>query len=191
MKIDRKRLCIIVQRAMKAISGYFGGYISKRQKVGQFELRASVKALPLLSRKLRDREFKASSAQLAHIVNRMFTTLEGKGILRTAPEEFMLSSLYKSHDPLAAEFFRTCRHELFFGRQYLQLYESLQGKETTREVTVLVRKHRTRTTATDAQSLYGFRPQHSDTWYLSPWEFCQWFKGVALKRPSEKYAYSK
>ena len=84
--------------------------------MGQFVLRASVKALPLMSKKLRERKFKRSSAQLAHVVNRMFTTLETKGILRTAPEEFMLTSLYKANDALTAEFFRTCRHEFFFGK---------------------------------------------------------------------------
>ena len=45
---NHRRLTIIAQRAMKTITGYFGGYISKRQKVGNFEIRASVKALPLL-----------------------------------------------------------------------------------------------------------------------------------------------
>ena len=123
-------LCIIVQRAMKSITGYFGGYISKRQKMGQSELRAAVKALPLMKEKLRRKNFKRSSAQLAHVVNRMFTTLESKGILRTAPEEFMLTSLYKPHDPLAAEFFRSSRHEFFFGKQYLALYDSLHGMAT-------------------------------------------------------------
>ena len=78
LRIDKKRLCLIVQRAMKTITGYFGGYISKRQKMGQFELRASEKALPMMAQKLRGRNFKRSSAQLAHVVNRMFTTLETK-----------------------------------------------------------------------------------------------------------------
>ena len=39
--------------------------------------------------------------------------------------------------------------------------------------------------------MYGFRPQHPDTWYLSPWEFCQWFKAIALKCPSDGFPYSK
>jgi len=48
MNVNVKKLCIVAQRAMKAISGYFGGYISKRQKMGQFELKSSIKALPLM-----------------------------------------------------------------------------------------------------------------------------------------------
>ena len=80
LAMDPKRLCIIAQRAMKTITGYFGGHISKRQKMGQFEMKASVKALPLMAQKLRARHFKRGSAQLAHVVTRMFTTLESKGI---------------------------------------------------------------------------------------------------------------
>ena len=73
---------------MKTLSGYFGGYISKKHKIGRFELRNSVEALPLLSQKLREKNYRRGGAHLAHVANRMFTTLESKGILRTAPEEF-------------------------------------------------------------------------------------------------------
>ena len=89
------------------MNGYFGGYICKKQKMGQFEIKRSVSTLPLLQEKLEARGLKSASAQLAHVVNRMFTTLESKGILRVATEEFLLSSRYKAHDPLAAEFIRT------------------------------------------------------------------------------------
>ena len=93
--LNTRRLCILAQRAMKTISGYFGGYISKRQKVGRFELRSAVKTLPLFKQKLQGKALKNSIAYLAHASNRMSTTLEGKGVLRMAPEEFMLASLYK------------------------------------------------------------------------------------------------
>ena len=158
--------------------------------MGQFELRSAVKALPLMAEKLRRRNFQRGSAQLAHTVNRMFTTLESKGILRTAPEEFMLTSLHKAHDPLAAEFFRTCRHELFFGKQYLTLYEALKNNAPTRESSVTISKKTSRKTETDAQSLYGFRPDHADTFYMSTWEFCQWFERLRLQIPSAHFPYS-
>ena len=47
-----RRLCLIAQRAMKQMTGYFGGYISKRQKIGQFELRKAISALAPLKHKL-------------------------------------------------------------------------------------------------------------------------------------------
>ena len=182
--LDLKKLCLVAQRAMKNISGYFGGYISKRQKMGQFELKTSIKALPLMKQKLEARKLKRGSAQLAHVVNRMFTTLESKGILRSAPEEFMLSALYRPHDVLAAEFFRTCRHEFFFGKQMLGLYDACVAQDESRVATMKVSSNTRRKMVTDAESVYGFRPCHSDMWYLSPWEFCQWFKAIPLRPPS-------
>lgn len=86
-----------------------------------------------MAQKLRVRQLKRGSAQLAHVVNRMFTTLETKGILRSAPEEFMLSSMYKAHDELAAEFLRTCRHEQFLGCKFLELYDGMASEEGLRE----------------------------------------------------------
>ena len=86
-----RRICLIAQRAMKQMTGYFGGYISKRQKIGQFELKKSISALNPLHEKLAARNLKSASSQLAHVCNRMFVTLEGKGILRASTEEFMLT----------------------------------------------------------------------------------------------------
>ena len=102
----------IAQRAMKQMVGYFGGYISKRQKVGQYELKKSIGSLPLLKQRLEKRCISAGT-QLALVCNRMFTTLESKGILRTAPEEFMLASQYRPDDELFAEFIRTFRTTFF------------------------------------------------------------------------------
>ena len=36
---------------------------------------------------------------------------------------------------------------------------------------------------TEFVSLYGFRPNHPDTFFLSPWEFTQWFVPVRLQEP--------
>ena len=93
--MDSKRMNRLTQRTMKQLSGYFGGYIAKKQKLGQYELKKSIAALSLLEEKLQTRKLTNASSQLAHVVNRMFTTLESKGILRTATEEFMLASKYR------------------------------------------------------------------------------------------------
>ena len=113
---------------MKQMTGYFGGYINKRQKMGKFEIKKSVAALPLMKDKLTHRNLKTASSQLAHVTNRMFSVVEGKGILRPCTEEFMLASQYKPHDPLAAEFIRTFRHQNFAGKQYLDRYDALYQK---------------------------------------------------------------
>ena len=111
------------------MTGYFGGYISKRQKMGKFDVKKSVAALPLMKEKLVHRNLKTASSQLAHVTNRMFSVVEGKGILRTCTEEFMLSSQYKPHDPLAAEFIRTFRTKNFLGKYFLDRYDALYQKK--------------------------------------------------------------
>ena len=92
LQVDNKKLYRIAQQCMKQMSGYFGGYISKKQKLGQYECKKSISALPLLKAKFLDRKVTHASHQLSHVVNRMFTKLESKGILRMATEEFMLAA---------------------------------------------------------------------------------------------------
>ena len=98
----------------------------------------------------------------------MFTAMESKGILRTAPEEYQLAPGHKRHDPLAAEFIRTVRHEFFFGRVYVKLFESFLHNEETRESQVVFRRDTKQVVATDEESIYGYRPTHPNTWFLSP-----------------------
>ena len=162
-----RRLAIIAQRAMKQMTGYFGGYISKRQKIGQFEIKKSVDALPLLQAKLEDRSLKSGSKQLAHVVNRMFTTLESKGILRSATEEFMLASMHKNYDPLSAEFIRTFRTGKFYGKYFLDRFEAA-CKNQSQDIRVVIPKNALHTDAQDVASLYGFRSLKPDCLYLSP-----------------------
>ena len=66
---DTKKMLLLCQRAMKQMTGYFGGYISKKQKIGQFELKKSIGALPLLQQKLQAKSTLQASQQLAHVCN--------------------------------------------------------------------------------------------------------------------------
>ena len=91
--------------------------------VGKYELKKSTENVDYLKEKLEPRKLQAKH-HLAHVVNRMFTTLETKGIARPATEEFMLSAEYNEHDPLSAEFIRTCDHYDFFGGAFLTRVES-------------------------------------------------------------------
>ena len=156
-----------MQRAMKQMTGYFGGYISKRQKAAQWETKKSVEALPFLRNTLAHRSNQSASSHLAQVVNRTFTALEGKGILRFATEEFLLSTRFKSHDELAAEFIRTCRHREFPGKAYLDRYEALM-KTKEQDIAIRIPKGPFRKDVSDDVSLYGVRPTHPDLFYLSP-----------------------
>ena len=183
-----KQLCRISQKAMKQMSGYFGGYISKQQKIGQYELKKSIQALPLLQEKLKTRKLSGASHQLAHVVNRMFTTLESKGILRTGTEEFALASGHHSTDKLAAEFIRTFREESFPGRLFLERVESLSTHASQVTVHTLLPSAHHASPALDVVSLYGFRPRFPSLWYLSPFEFVQWCFCHKLRAPGRGYA---
>ena len=78
-KVSDKKLCVIAQKAMRQATGYFSGYICKRQPVGRFELRQAGRNLPLLQPKLLSQ--KNVAGQLAQVVNRMFCTFETRGKL--------------------------------------------------------------------------------------------------------------
>jgi hypothetical protein len=86
--VSDRQLCALAQRAMRLMKGYFSGYISKRQPVGRFELRVAAKVLPMLKPKLLAQ--KGVAGQMAQVVSRMFSTLEGRGKLRTAAEEYVV-----------------------------------------------------------------------------------------------------
>ena len=190
-QMSTRALCLIAQRAMKQMTGYFGGYISKRQKIGKCEVQKSVAALPLLQEKLVQRNLKTASSQLAHVTNRMFSVLEGKGILRTCTEEFMLASQYKPHDPLAAEFIRTFRHQHFFGKYYLDRYDALYEQKKNVDIRVQMPRHGLGENVPDLVALYGYRSLDPNLFFLSPWEFCQWYKPHRLRPPSDNYPWTK
>jgi len=185
-----RKTLLIAQRAMKQMTGYFGGYISKKQKVGQFELKRSIDALPLLQEKLQNRSLKAS-AQLAHVCNSFFSVLESKGILRMATEEFLLASRYRPNDELSAEFVRTFRHQIFSGAYYLQRYDSLKHEKKDMVLKTVIPKASAISSEFDEVALYGLRPQDPRVSILSPWVFVQWWKAHRLQRPSFKYHLTK
>jgi hypothetical protein len=186
-----KKLCIIAQRAMKQMTGYFSGYISKKQKLGKFELKAASSALPFLLTKLQ--KLHTASAQLALVTNRLITTLEGKGILRSAPEAFNLCGKSLPKDELNAEFVRTFRTVNFCGSEYLQRLELVITKTTAKDtiaVRIPVPKSGKKQPARPLQKdvdVYGYRGSDRRVYYLSPWEFLTYWFAEPLQPPSKDY----
>ena len=68
----------------------------------------------------------------------MFVTLEGKGILQTCTQEFMLASQYKAHDALSGECIRTFRHREFHGKYYLDRYDAMIQRATPMSIAMLL-----------------------------------------------------
>ena len=85
----------------------------------------------------------------------------------------MLASQYKPHDPLAAEFIRTFRHQHVSGKYYLDRYDALYQKTDSTDIRILLPRHGFREDVADQVALYGFRNLHHNLFFLSPWEFCQ------------------
>ena len=103
----------------------------------------------------------------------------------------MLSSQYKPHDPLAAEFIRTFRHQNFTGTYYLHRYDALSEKKATMDVRILLPRSGFAEDSPDNVAIYGFRSVHPDLFFLSPWEFCQWYKPHRLRAPGKDYHWTK
>ena len=115
-----QRLCVAASKAAKATTGYFGGYTSKRQPVGKYELDQCCRTLNLLAHKIRALP---SYKQFLRVSSRVMTDLYGKGTLRTLPEEFNLASNMHRQDSTAAEFPRSYQVTEFRGNVYLNLLE--------------------------------------------------------------------
>ena len=180
---------MVGKRAAKQMIGYFGGYISKKQKVGRFELKQSIAAQPYFHKKLVGKGKLSAGNQLAHVCNRMFTNLEGKGILRSGVEEYLLASEYSSFDELSAEFIRTFRHSFFFGKYYLDRYDLVHSKKDVTIDKCIPRGGKDKGSL-DVVSLYGLRCNDSRLFHMSPWEFIQWWAPVHTRPPSRFYNYT-
>ena len=133
------------------------------------------------------------------VVNRMFTDLETKGTLRTAPETFNLASKLHDHDVLNAEFVRTFRSVDFPGRAFLSRHEAVLKRSGTQVVAIsrLPRKQTStniyHATSANWVDLYGFRSKSDRVRYLSPWAFLMWWEPVRLLPPchSERYQWTR
>ena len=135
-KISDKKLCVIAQKAMRQATGYFSGYICKRQPVGRFELRQAGRNLPLLLQpKLLDQ--KNASGQMAQVVSKMFCTSETRGKLRTAAEEHNLGANSCEGDAMSAEFICLFSKEKLSGYDLLNRLEHEEGNENANEYTYL------------------------------------------------------
>ena len=78
-----RRLCIIAQRAMKQMTGYFCGYTCKRQPVGKFLLKTARRMLPHITGKL---SMMNVSKQKADVVYKLYNILVVRGKVQTGAE---------------------------------------------------------------------------------------------------------
>ena len=116
-KASLTKLTAIAQRAQRNTTGYFSGYISKRQPVGKFELRQATNNLQYLVKAIQS---KSNKEQYHRVANRMLGDLEFRGHAKASTEEVNLSANSHEQDVTAAEFIRTYRTQTFAGGQLLR-----------------------------------------------------------------------
>ena len=92
---------------------------------------------------------------------------------------------------MAAEIIRNFRHEQFHGKLYLDRYDDLCQKKETVDINVLLPKNGCGHDVPDQVALYGFRDVKPNMFFLSPWEFCQWYYPHRLRAPSATYHLTK
>ena len=99
-----RRLALRVAQTQSQRNGYFGGYICKRQKIGQLETRKCIANMHQL-RELNEgiSEFQQQRA----VSNRMITDIEMNGTVRGAVEHFHLSINLHENDALFAKCIRS------------------------------------------------------------------------------------
>ena len=100
------------QRAQRNTTGYYTGYIQKRQPVGKFELRQATQNLRYLPKTIENR---SNPQQYHHVANRTLGDLEYRGHVRPATEETNLAANHNKDDVTFAEFLRTFTTAPFYG----------------------------------------------------------------------------
>jgi len=167
------------------------GYFHKPQPVGQYELEKCTRTLGLMRAQL---ERNVHAVQVVQVTNRMLSDLEGRGIMRTAPETCNLNAYLDDNDVLAAEFIRTFQTIVFPGgafvhRQEVEMsYKVLDHPvQNRRRVAPLPSSKRLNPKSPKLQKpdvdIYGYRGTDPRVHYLNPWEFMQFWAAEQLLPP--------
>ena len=180
------RMIACAQRAQRNTTGYYSGYITKRQPIGQFQLRQAARNLQHLASSINHR---SATQQFHHVANRMLGDLEFRGHVRPATEEFNLAGNYDATDVTNAEFVRTYQTRTFHGAHLLHRlrYEQTEQAKERSMVSKVLRpffnRKRPDSFTLSFEDAYGYRGDHPHLYYLNPWEFCKWWRVEYLKPP--------
>ena len=120
---------------------------------------------------------------------RLLSDALGKGIVRGQVENTNLRVHGKDHDVTAAECFRTCATHAFFGREYVKTVERHNDNIARRENALFpevdgrAHKKKKKLYFRNVSVLYGERPQNSEVWQLSPYEFVTYWEPQLVSYP--------
>ena len=181
-----RRITLGAKRAARSATGYYTGYIQKRQPVGKFELKQAALNMQYLAKTIENR---SNMQQYHHFANRMLGDLEYRGAVRPATEEFNLAGNSHEQDVCEAEFYRTFQTVVFPGARFLRRVEREEGSRamdggTVSRIPTSLRAGPDAMLLPPVEDLYGFRGPSPAVYYLSPWEFQKWWVADRLLPPS-------
>ena len=172
-----RRATYATQRTQSVTSGYFGGYIGKRQPAGSLETQKCVDKLLTLRAKMQGR---GRAAQLRASSGRLITELEMNSTFRGAVEIFNLCCNLDEKDVLKAECIITFGSVTIDGRQWMHRLEEAQETRQMKDCSIITyvppnKKPNVRTTTSRVNDFeaYGFRPMEHPWKLLSAYEFMQ------------------
>ena len=122
-KETSRLITAIAYRAQRNTTGYYTGYMQKRQPVGAFELKQATTNLKFLEEKLQG---KSNAAQDHDMANHLLEDFEFRGHVRPITEEFNLAANYHQQDVCNAEFYRTFPTITFFGAGLLDRLRAMK-----------------------------------------------------------------
>ena len=160
-KMALSRMIRRTQVVQSQISGYFEGYISKRQKVGKMETKKLVDKMYTLREK---HSGSSEQKQQRAVSSRMITDIEMNGTVRGAVEVYNLAKNIRPNDCLFAECIRTFATVDVDARAWLHRLEvELQNLREVAFVTYVppsIRPHvRSNNCKPEYADMYGFTPK--------------------------------
>ncbi|CAE7035443.1 esrp2 [Symbiodinium sp. CCMP2592] len=167
-------------RLQAVVSGYFGGYLQKTQKLGKRDMQACVQKMNDLHEANAARSL-AKGARL--VTGRMITDLEMAGTLRGAVESVHLAICANPEDPLAAECVRTFQTTVVDVRSWMQRLDGIMAGREVRVRTHLPQTGRSRSVNPPWMDLYGWRPMQWGLAGLTAYEFLQLWTCTRLTAP--------
>ena len=185
-KVDLLRLCKVIHRATREMSGYYLGYTFKGQPVGKRALQLVDKSLDYLVRSL---EAVPEQKRFRRTVIRSMVTFHHSTTSRPATEETLLSMYVDDDDVTNAEFVRLYVNSEFRGSCLLRALEREQATQTKTNAEPHAAERRTiPKIAADLNeqvvllqhfdAVYGYRPNDPMIFYLNAWEFLMWWRVV-------------
>ena len=186
-----KKVSRLAQRVQREATGYYCGYTFKGQTIGRRLVLLASKSFNFMESEL---EEKSAHQQWRRMVNRVFTDIFHRCTSRPAAEEYNLAAFHDEQDVTNAEYIRTYMSVNFPGGQLIRKSEHEMTRPSTRSVLKLLAAPRQQGKESEADvilkyfpELYGFRgnlPAYKDVYYLSPWEFLEWWDVKRLPKPN-------